>query len=165
MFKKCKICCEWKTEDEFPKMQLRCKSCTSNYMKEWADQNRNKINQNQLVYQTTLKGRASVLLNGALARARKKNEEFKLTHSDVLNGISSGHCQKTLLKFDMSLRVGGKNRYQINPLSPSIDKINPLGIYEIKNVQYVCSWYNLAKGQMTEADMIDFCRRVAVLNP
>lgn len=165
LFRQCKKCEKWKNASDFPKDQLRCKSCTSIYMKNWADKNRNKINNNQRLYQTTIKGRASVLLNAAIKRAKLDNQEFKLTLQNVIDGISSRYCQKTFFPFDFELRERGTNKYKMNPFAPSIDKIDPFGIYEPQNVQYVCTWYNLAKGQMTEQDLIMFCKRVVVLNP
>ena len=133
-------------------------------MRDWQNRNRDKINVNQRMYQTTIKGRSSVLLNAAKKRALKSGEDFDLTLSDVITGISSGYCCKTLFPFDLSYQDRGKI-YTINPFSPSIDKIDPKGIYTPKNVQYVCSWYNLAKGQMTEQQLFEFCRRVAGLYP
>lgn len=159
--KRCTKCGKSKSFGEFPTGHNRCKVCRDIYMAEWADRNREKININQRVYQTTVRGRANVLLNAALVRANKKNELFKLTGDHVFAGILSGYCCKTLFPFDLSLKRDGA--YKINPYSPSIDKINPMGIYEPSNVQYVCTWYNLAKGQMTEADLITFCKRVTGL--
>lgn len=142
----------------------RCRECSRLYMKKWADNNREKINKNQKIYHSTVKGRATVLLNAALKRARSRGETFALELSDVIAGLSVGFCCKTLYPFDLELRSRGTNVYKINPMSPSIDKINPSGIYEPSNVQYVCSWYNLAKGQMSEDDLIKFCKRVASLS-
>lgn len=115
----------------------------------------------------TVRGRALSLLGAARTRARKKNEVFLLSHDDVELGIRSGFCSKTFLPYDLTILKRGlkTTEYKINPLSPSIDKIKPEGIYEPNNVQYVCSWYNLAKGQMSEEDLISFCKRVASLNP
>ena len=128
-------------------------------MRDWADKNRDKINENQRRYQTTIAGRASVLLNAAKKRAAKSNEPFALTLTDVIAGISPGYCSKTFFKFDFEFRGRGKS-YHINPSAPSIDKIDPHGIYEPSNVQYVCAWYNLAKGQMSDEMLLIFCKRL-----
>jgi hypothetical protein len=162
MLKTCTKCSVEKDTSEFPKGENRCRICRDAYMKAWADANREKINKNQLVYQTTIKGRASVLLNAAIKRAKDRDEYFNLTLADVIRGISPGYCQRTFFPFDLSLQNRGK-KYHINPYSPSIDKIDPRGIYEPSNVQYVCSWYNLAKGQMSHEDLVIFCKRIAGL--
>lgn len=161
-----KICTKCNQEqkfDDFPKGQNRCKICTKIYMDRWRNNNRKKINKNQKLYHSTLKGRASVLLNAAKKRAKQRNEQFCLSLNDVVQGLRLKKCSKTGLKFDFSTDNRGK-KYQINPLSPSIDKINPDDIYKPENVQYVCSWFNFAKGQMTEDDLKFFCKRYLKYN-
>ncbi len=159
--KQCTKCGQLKPTDQFQIGHNRCIVCRDEYMRAWQDQNRDKINRNQREYQTTIKGRASVLLNAARKRANAKGEPIILTLDDVIKGISGGHCIKTLFPFDMKLSRNGE--YRINPFAPSIDKKEPTGIYEPSNVQYVCAWYNLAKGAMTEHDLVMFCKRVADL--
>jgi hypothetical protein len=130
-------------------------------MLDYANKNRLKINTNQKKYQETIKGRSSVLLNAAKKRAKLKGELFELTLDDVIKGISVGYCARTLFPFD--LKFTRDKQYQINPYSPSIDKINSKEIYKPTNVQYVCSWYNFAKGQMTDEQLRYFCKRVVDL--
>lgn len=160
-WKQCKKCDEWKVVEEFPKGQLRCKSCTAVYMKEWSDKNRDRVNRNQLVYHTTTHGRASTLFNAAKKRARLSKEPFLLDFHFVLENVNRGFCQRTGLKFDLSLQPSKERLRFMNPLSPSIDKINHSGIYEPSNVQFVCTWYNLAKMQLSDEEMINFCKHVA----
>lgn len=162
MIRQCKKCHEWKDDDAFPSGHNRCKECARLYMAEWANRNRDKINENQRTYHATIAGRASVLLNAAIKRARARSEPFGLTINDVIKGVSVGYCARTLFPFDLSVGERRGN-YRINPFAPSIDKIEPNGIYEPGNVQYVIAWYNLAKGAMTEQELITFCQRVAAL--
>lgn len=160
----CTGCNELKWESEFSPTSYRCRPCRDEYQIAWREQNRTKINNNQRTYHATLRGRASVLLNAALKRARDKGDEFKLEIEDVIRGLSTGMCCKTFFPFDLSVAPRNGARYHINPYSPSIDKIDARGIYEPANVQYVCSWYNMAKGQMTDADLVRFCKRVAAVS-
>lgn len=151
------MCQSPKPYSDYKAGDRRCSECRALYMKTWADNNREKIKENGLRYRSTIKGRASSLWNAALKRAKSKDEDFKLTVEDIEIGLTVGICVRTLLPFDFSPVKGS---YHIKPLSPSIDKIDPRGIYEPSNVQYVCSWYNLAKGQMTDSDLIALCKRL-----
>lgn len=160
--KQCNKCALWFDHIYFQKGHNRCNACRDAYMVAWRNQNREKINVNQRRYQETFRGRASVLLEAARKRAAKKNETFLLNHSDIEKGISIGFCVRTGLAFDLTY-YGRNRKYSINPLSPSVDKIDPRGIYEPSNVQYVCSWYNLAKGQMSDDDVLRFCRQIVSL--
>lgn len=148
----------------FPSSSHRCRICRDKYHTAWRDKNRDKINANARAYLTTIKGRAQSLWQGAKSRAQKKNENFALTRNDVIAGIQPGYCQKTFFKFHFDLLPTEDRKYHMHPLSPSIDKIDCNGIYEPSNVQYVCSWYNLAKGQHSEQQLIEFCRRVVWLD-
>lgn len=100
--------------------------------------------------------RASEVLAGARNRAVKKNVECNITFDDVYPTIAAGRCPKTGLAFDLSPH--GKLRR--NPLAPSPDQIDAGKGYVRGNVQIVCNWYNLAKQDLSEAEMLAFCRAV-----
>lgn len=157
--------CEQSLPDKvFPSSSWRCKSCRDAYHVMWREQNRDKINANARTYLTTVKGRAQALWGAAKTRANKKGEAFALTRQHVIDGIEPGFCQKTFMAFHFDLLPTEGRKYHMHPLSPSIDKIDPNGLYEPNNVQYVCSWYNLAKGQLSEEQLIQFCQRVVLVN-
>lgn len=161
MYKVCPACDQWKLLDDFrPSDRYRCRECERTYMRAYSDKNRQSINSNQRRYHTTLIGRANLLVNAALKRAKIKNEEFKLTHDDVIKGLTLGFCVKTGLKFDFNETYIRATNRKMNPAAPSIDKINSFGIYEPSNVQYVSAWYNMAKGQLTEPELIQLCKAV-----
>lgn len=133
-------------------------------MKRWADANRNKVNTNARNYLTTANGRANALISTARGRAKAKGVPFLLTKECVVAGIERGFCAKTFFPFHLDLLPTEGRSYHMHPFSPSIDKIEPSGLYEDSNVQIVCSWYNLAKGQHTEQQLIEFCKRVALID-
>lgn len=107
----------------------------------------------------TPKGRAAVLFSGARARARKKNEPFLLTIERVESAITAGRCERTGIAFELIERFSATGR-QSNPRSPSIDKIDSFKPYSNDNVQVVCSWYNKAKEQLSDAELYQFCKIV-----
>lgn len=100
--------------------------------------------------------RASAILHGARNRALKMNVEFNLIFDDVYPAVAAGVCPRTGVVFDLSPHPDLRR----NPRAPSIDRIDSAKGYVRGNVQIVCNWYNLAKHELPEAEMLDFCRRV-----
>ena len=100
--------------------------------------------------------RATVLLHGARNRAAKTGIECNITFDDVYPMIIAGTCPKTGFVFDLSPHADLRR----HPLAPSIDRINSSKGYVRGNVQIVCNWYNLAKHELVETEMLAFCRAV-----
>lgn len=111
----------------------------------------------------TPSGRARSLWNAARRRASKRGEAFTLTKSRIESALSIGVCEFTGLEFDLDnkLRVGETGR---SPLTPSVDKIDPLKPYSDDNVNIVCDWYNMAKGRLSSEQLIEFCKRLLIAN-
>lgn len=132
--------------------------------KEKQRRERNKETKRQKDRETRLtpKGRARNLWNGAKRRAAKRNEPFDLSIERVIKALEIGVCEYTGLEFDLEqkLRVG-KGR---SPLSPSIDRKDPLKPYSDDNVNVVCDWYNMAKGQLSPEQLIEYCKRLLISN-
>lgn len=137
-----------------------CKACRLAQIGIWQTLNREQTRINQRNYNRRTRGRAFALLNQAKIRSAKRGQECLLTLDHVLEGLERGYCAKTFVAFD--LEPYGDNHQ--SPFGPSIDKINPKGIYEPKNVQYVCFWYNSAKQQWPEDVLIQMCQRVVLVN-
>lgn len=169
LLRKCISCEEIKIKEEFQipsdiktgRGRNTCNVCRVAQIRKWADKNRECVNENQRNYNRTINGRMNLLFNAARNRAKIRKQEFTLTKDHVLNGLQGLHCQKTFIPFDFNSH--GKN-YQ-SPYAPSIDKIDPFGIYENNNVQYVCWWYNISKQQWSEDVLFEMCRKVARLYP
>lgn len=108
-------------------------------------------------------GRARSLWNAAKRRADKKGEAFELSKERIENALLIGVCEFTGLEFDLEnkLRVGETGR---SPLTPSVDKIDPLKPYSDDNVSIVCDWYNMAKGRLSSEQLIEFCKRLLIAN-
>jgi hypothetical protein len=100
--------------------------------------------------------RASTLVAGARSRATKAGVECDITFDDVYPAVIAGKCPKTGLYFDLSPHANLRR----NPLAPSPDRIDSTKGYVRGNVQIVCNWYNLAKQDLSEAELLAFCRAV-----
>jgi len=100
--------------------------------------------------------RTAMLLHGARNRALKFDVPFDLIFDDVYPAIAAGKCPKTGLSFDLAPHP----ELRRHPLAPSIDRVDSSKGYVRGNVQIVCNWYNLAKQDLSESDVLDFCRRV-----
>jgi len=96
------------------------------------------------------KGRARLLWAAARDRASKKGKDFSLTISRVETTIFAGVCERTGATFDLS---PGRTAD-----SPSIDKKDPNLPYSDDNVSIVCDWYNMAKGRLSEIELIERCK-------
>jgi len=100
----------------------------------------------------TAQGRASYLLT----TARMRDHECDLLLADVLPTIETGACPRTGFKFDLTPHA----EHHRNPFSPSIDRIDGTKGYIKGNIQIVCSWYNIAKNEYSDAQMLGFCQAV-----
>lgn len=96
-------------------------------------------------------GWAIRLRNKAQSRAKAKNLEFDLTREFILGKLEKGVCEVTGVPLDLS---GGGRK----PLTPSLDKIDPMKGYTQDNVQLVSFIYNVAKGDWKHEDVLDFAR-------
>lgn len=135
-----------------------CHQCRITQINNWQDENREQTRTNQRNYRLRLRGRAMTLLNSAAIRASNKKQFFNLTLEDVMEGLRTGICVKTGIPFSYEPPV---ENHHVNPFSPSIDRIDSNGIYEPSNVQYVCSWYNMAKRDMSDDLMLVICKIIA----
>jgi hypothetical protein len=109
-----------------------------------------KKGQNSRYYQTA-NGRARHLLKQAKRRARDKDQKFTLTLDRIVQALERGKCEVTGIDF----WLGSSGDFQNHPLAPSADKIDPRGEYTDENVQIVCQWYNVAKGQSNDEQMLE----------
>lgn len=169
--KACRTCGVIKSLDEYAKHATgrdghrnHCKSCQLVRITKWRNENRHRINLHQINYNSKPEGRAHLMFNAAQTRAKQQGKEFRLAYEDILAGISKGYCARTGIPFDFEMGYKLRSSTNFNPRSPSIDKIDAFGIYEPSNVQYVCTWYNMAKSQMTDAELLEFCKTLVEFN-
>lgn len=105
----------------------------------------------QTAYRRTHLGQMQHIVYGIKSRCRKRNLEFNLDQLWVEAAAKITHCQKSGLKLrwghDTSVQKG-----HVDPLGPSVDRINPGKGYAKKNVRVVAYFVNSAKMSMSEKD-------------
>ena len=92
--------------------------------------------------------RAYLVWKRAKDRAQKRNLEFNITRSQIVGWLTVGTCQATGLKLDLKFGTD-----KLNPLGPSLDRINPKLGYVYGNVRLVCWLFNRAKGDGSDDDV------------
>ncbi|WP_153065849.1 hypothetical protein [Xanthomonas campestris] len=153
----CRACCAEKKRLDRLDPAVRLRTAQANQR----SRRRPSALEHKQVYQArayeTSTGRARALHNSARQRARQRGQEFNLSLRRVLDGIESGKCERTGIAFEMKCGFVFETGRQANPRSPSIDRIDPFKPYSDDNVQIVCTWYNKAKEQLTDMEMLSFC--------
>jgi len=94
------------------------------------------------------------LYHSALKRAKKAQLALDLTPSWILERLWYP-CPRTGLAFASPTTTTGRV-----PHSPSLDRIDPRKGYTKRNVQVVAWWYNQAKGEYTDEEVLHLCRLV-----
>lgn len=103
-------------------------------------------------YKTDLKMRANEIWVRARSRSKARNLEFQLPRQDVERWLASGVCAVTGIKFVLD-KPG-------SPLAPSLDRINPKIGYVSGNCRLVTWIYNRAKGDDTDADVLQMMEAI-----
>lgn len=119
--------------------------------------NKNEHNQSCRNYRSTSIGRAKDLFRSAKKRAIDKKIEFNICFEQVLVLVLIGKCSKSGICFDLSKPV---EKIKRKPFAPSLDRIDSFKGYTPENIQIVCNLYNAGKGQHTDEEFIEFCKKV-----
>ena len=172
---KCSFCKQEKTEDLFWKnSSIRrgysyiCKDCQNKEYKgrdkekynKWAREYRRKQKNKEYEkafrkkYLTSLNGYVSKLLSGAKNRALKNNIEFDLDNQWLFDKLKEEKCSVT----GLTLSFEKSKEYRINPLSPSLDRINSDKGYTKENTRIVCWIYNLSKADYDDNVVLQFAK-------
>jgi len=133
----CSTCGEEKQDDAFPSKGLRCKKCAARATSKWYAQ--------KATNETARR---------AIQKQRNDWHQNKLRTDAAYR--ETGICPRTGFKFDLSPHT----EHHRNPFSPSIDRVDGAKGYIKGNIQIVCSWYNIAKNEYSDAQMLKFCQAV-----
>lgn len=111
-------------------------------------------------YHATPKGRLTHLMIGVRKRSKDRDIELGIERNDLLElfEVQNGKCAITGVPFDLSVRNGGK--HICKPYSMSVDRIDNTYGYVKGNVRLISSIANVAKGRWSDADLIEFCKKV-----
>jgi hypothetical protein len=127
------------------------------YCKRYREENAEKVRTiKKLGYvkrRDTFQGRALILWRSARARAKQRNEIFTLTLNHVVKGMQQP-CPYTGVFFDL------KTLERANPYAPSVDRKDCTRPYSNENVQIVCWAYNRMKSDMSESELLFFCKLI-----
>ena len=96
-------------------------------------------------------------MQGCKTRALKENKfKFDLTLEQLLElwDKQKGLCAISGLEMTT---IKGKGKM---PLNASIDSIQPGQDYTISNIQLVCSHVNMMKSNLTEEELLEFCKAI-----
>ena len=99
--------------------------------------------------QSDINTRAYLMWSRARGRAKKYGCEFSISREEVEVMLQNGHCQATGIRFDLTYSSD-----KLNPFAPSLDKIDPKQGYTSSNTRLVCWIYNRAKGDGSDADVM-----------
>jgi hypothetical protein len=111
-------------------------------------------------YLKTPVGRANEMLAHARTRAAKRGISFSLDRGWVENKLRNGLCEVTGLPFCLEAPRGSR----VNPFSPSLDRKNQKGNYSKRNCRLVLTWYNMARNDFDDADVLKCARAFVDVN-
>jgi len=128
---------------------IYCSSkCRNNHrQKRYRIKNLDHVRQTWRNYSDTTNGTASLLLNYAKDRAKRYDLPFDLDKEFVLEKLNNGRCELTDLPFSKQL----SQKRGRNPMTPSLDRINPKLGYVKSNVRLICFGLNAALGDWGES--------------
>lgn len=102
------------------------------YPKRWGEINKKQLLNNR--------GRAGQLYRAARIRAKNKDLHCTITKLWVLQALDTGVCQLSGIPFDLK----PTKKYNFNPYSPSIDRIDSSKGYTFENSRVILTALNVA---------------------
>lgn len=112
-------------------------------------------------YTATVSGRARKLFLSARSRAAKGALSFDLTFEWVRDKVETRHCALCSRRFDLLADSRGEK----NPLSPSIDRIEPGNAYTQTNCRVICWDCNLLKRDRSDAHLFALIHGIITTHP
>lgn len=146
--KRCSNCKLLKDDGCFGFQSLQCPECKIIKRKEYKTKNKERLKAERYAYNHSFQGRLVALIQAAKQRAQKHNLEYSLDREWVLDLYEkqNGKCLLTGINFSME-NPGDTN---LNPFSPSLDKVIPKLGYTKENTRLVCVAVNLALNEFGE---------------
>jgi hypothetical protein len=127
------------------------------YVRNWHQNNKDKVSANQRREYETIKGRARYLYQSAKTRL---SEGFTLSLDHVEHELRRGRCAATNIPFVLSVNRDGKQQRSFSPYAPSVDKIDPRKPYTDENTRIVIWQYNVMKGELSDEQLLVICRHI-----
>lgn len=95
-----------------------------------------------------------------VAAKKRKPGGFTLTLEHVAAQIKNGVCPITGALFDLKINKNREGRRSFTPYAPSLDKIDPKQGYTNENTRVVIFQYNVMKGELSDAELVELCKIV-----
>lgn len=186
MFKQCTTCHQWKTTDDFYNSKggrygvaAKCIDCTNIYMRNrhqradvkarhaqrFQKQNidpdfREAAQRRGLKFYSSINGRAKTLLNNARKSPISQIIPCTMTLEHIVKGIEVEICSVTGFRFELGKQHQLATSRIKNPYAPSVDRIDARKGYTNENTRIVIWQYNMAKGELTDAELLFLCRAI-----
>lgn len=96
---------------------------------------------------TNLAARVGHLVRDGRKRSKQRKIPFRLTRSWISRAQKQSVCAVTGIMFDLTSRAGS-----VNPLAPSLDRIDSRKGYTDNNTRLVLHFVNMAKSDLTDAE-------------
>lgn len=149
----------------------RCRECQNTYARKYYNDFPERNRETRRIYSIktrdvakkrsaewyySIHGKARTLLGMARSRSRERGWETDLDTEFLEGLLSVGKCSVTGIPFQYS---ASKDKVK-NPFVPSLDRIDSAKPYIKTNVRIVIWQYNLMKGEMSDAEILEICKRV-----
>ena len=155
--KKCSRCktekepCQFnKTKSNKDGLSWLCRECNTESLRKWRAKNKDKFNDSQRNYRSTLDGFVVNAVSNAKSRAKRKGFDFGLTAGDVKALLDSQDMKCAVTGLDMVF--DSSTRKKANPFRASIDRIDSNMGYTLDNIRLVCWAVNQMKADRTEEE-------------
>lgn len=190
-FKQCTKCEQWKATEYFYSRKggkfgvaAWCIDCSNIYMrsrhqlsdvKEKRSQRHKNLRLTSQKYRdeakargtkfyASVEGRAKTLLNNARKSPISEIFPCSVTLEHIIKGIQAEKCPVTGFPFELGNQHQLITNRKKNPFAPSIDRIDATKGYTNENTRIVIWQYNMAKGELTDAELLFLCRAIVERN-
>lgn len=153
--KMCSSCGVLKEDNLFGFQSRQCSDCKYEKRKQYKLKHKNRLKKERYTYNHSFQGRLVALIQAAKQRAQKHNLEYTLDREWILDlyAKQTGKCLLTNIEFSIEKPC----ETNLNPFSPSLDKINPKLGYTKENTRLVCVGINLALNEFGEDTFKQIC--------
>ena len=151
----CKICLQSKSRENWKNgYREKMKKTREAY----ALNNRDKLIQFGRNYYNTEIGRAKSMMKTIKKRMGKWGilDSLDFEESYLIDLMKTGFCVETGIEFIYEKQ----ERFKCHPFSPSVDRIDSTKGYTKDNIRMVIWQYNLMKGEMTDEELLNVCKRI-----
>jgi hypothetical protein len=149
-YSSCKECTRLKSRIKYANLSEDQKNIERKKRLDSLDRERAKARSTK--HYSTVEGRAKILLKGV----KDRDVSHDLDLQWFIDKLQVGKCEVTGIPFDFNPHPV----YKKNPMSPSIDRINSSLGYQKENCRLVVWQYNMGKGETSDSEFLEFCRKL-----